>query len=207
MRTASFGLALAMLFGCFSEAMAETTLQYYTSGWDIRGWTWKSAAVLFTMPADDQYFLDEISMYLCGDPDAVKLDVTVWANDSGSMGSVLYELPDQDWGGSDSWNTYDLSAANLVFGPGESFYAGYTSDADAYAEIGILVDTDVDLGRSSGINIHYGPDWQSIDGELLFKAQVSPIPEPVSLIFFGTGLVGVFGFVARRRMQAKRLKA
>jgi len=29
----------------------------------------------------------------------------------------------------------------------------------------------------------------------------APIPEPISLIFFGTGLVGVFGFVARRRMR------
>ncbi len=27
------------------------------------------------------------------------------------------------------------------------------------------------------------------------------IPEPISLIFFGTGLIGVFGFVARRKMQ------
>jgi len=27
------------------------------------------------------------------------------------------------------------------------------------------------------------------------------VPEPISLIFFGTGLVGVFGFVARKRMR------
>jgi len=27
----------------------------------------------------------------------------------------------------------------------------------------------------------------------------SPVPEPISMIFFGTGLVGVFGYVARRR--------
>ena len=29
----------------------------------------------------------------------------------------------------------------------------------------------------------------------------APIPEPISLIFFGTGVVGVFGFVARKRMR------
>jgi len=29
----------------------------------------------------------------------------------------------------------------------------------------------------------------------------APIPEPISMIFFGTGLVGVFGFVARRKMR------
>jgi FG-GAP repeat/PEP-CTERM motif len=28
-----------------------------------------------------------------------------------------------------------------------------------------------------------------------------PVPEPISMIFFGTGVVGVFGFVSRRKMQ------
>jgi hypothetical protein len=28
----------------------------------------------------------------------------------------------------------------------------------------------------------------------------APVPEPVSMVFFGTGIVAVFGFVARRRM-------
>ena len=34
-----------------------------------------------------------------------------------------------------------------------------------------------------------------------YRVSLTPIPEPVSLIFFGTGLVGVFGFVARRKMR------
>ena len=29
----------------------------------------------------------------------------------------------------------------------------------------------------------------------------APIPEPISIIFFGTGIVGVAGFVARRKMR------
>ena len=28
-----------------------------------------------------------------------------------------------------------------------------------------------------------------------------PIPEPISLVFFGTGLVAVLGYVARRKLQ------
>jgi len=33
--------------------------------------------------------------------------------------------------------------------------------------------------------------------------QAVPVPEPVSMIFFGTGLVAVGGYVARRRMLSK----
>jgi uncharacterized membrane protein len=32
---------------------------------------------------------------------------------------------------------------------------------------------------------------------------LDPVPEPVSMIFFGTGLIGVVGYVARRRMQTR----
>jgi len=34
-----------------------------------------------------------------------------------------------------------------------------------------------------------------------YEVTMSPIPEPISMIFFGTGIVGVFGFVARRKMR------
>jgi hypothetical protein len=36
----------------------------------------------------------------------------------------------------------------------------------------------------------------------LYETQLTyePVPEPVSLVFFGTGLAGVLGFVARRRI-------
>ena len=32
---------------------------------------------------------------------------------------------------------------------------------------------------------------------------LAAIPEPISLIFFGTGLAGVFGFVSRRKMRRR----
>jgi FG-GAP repeat len=35
----------------------------------------------------------------------------------------------------------------------------------------------------------------------IFSASSEPVPEPMSMIFFGTGVVGVFGFVSRRRMR------
>ena len=44
-------------------------------------------------------------------------------------------------------------------------------------------------------------NWVASDPgfELAFNLTGNVVPEPVSLIFFGTGLVGVFGYVARRR--------
>jgi hypothetical protein len=31
----------------------------------------------------------------------------------------------------------------------------------------------------------------------------APVPEPVSMVFLTTGLIGVLGYVARKRMQTK----
>ena len=33
--------------------------------------------------------------------------------------------------------------------------------------------------------------------------RASPIPEPMTMIFFGTGLVGVAGFAGRRKMRKR----
>jgi len=33
--------------------------------------------------------------------------------------------------------------------------------------------------------------------------ELAPVPEPISMIFFGTGVVGVFGYVARKRMRSR----
>ena len=35
----------------------------------------------------------------------------------------------------------------------------------------------------------------------VFSLDIGVVPEPLSLLFFGTGIVGVVGFVARRRMR------
>ena len=38
----------------------------------------------------------------------------------------------------------------------------------------------------------------------LRRVDSTPVPEPISVIFFGTGIVGVIGFVARKNMQRNR---
>jgi FG-GAP repeat/PEP-CTERM motif len=49
--------------------------------------------------------------------------------------------------------------------------------------------------------IGYDDNGQSSGAAYIFNATSEPVPEPMSMLFFGTGVIGVFGFVARRRMQ------
>jgi uncharacterized repeat protein (TIGR03803 family) len=39
------------------------------------------------------------------------------------------------------------------------------------------------------------------NGGVVFALDLAPVPEPLSLLFFGTGVAGVFGLVARKRMR------
>jgi len=65
--------------------------------------------------------------------------------------------------------------------------------------------------RELGTNKAYGFTWvfgdtqsnyqSGDDGFIVANPQAAPIPEPISMIFFGTGVVGVFGFVSRRKMR------
>lgn len=196
-RLAMFCISFLSLAQCYA---GPTTVKYYTgSYWDYRGWTWKNAAVRFTVPSDSSYQLNTLSMRLCGDPTATLLDVTIWQDNAGSMGSTLYILSDQNWNQdniNDQWNQYDLSSAHLIFAPGESFYGGYTSDAAEYADVGIFVDDDVDFGRSSGINIHYGTDWRPIDGELFFEVTLTAIPVPGAFLL---ACLGACSFIRFRK--------
>ena len=56
----------------------------------------------------------------------------------------------------------------------------------------------------AGLDIGY-PYFGSAPDMGAFEHQPGgPIPEPISLIFFGTGLAGVFGFATRRRMRTRQ---
>ena len=36
-----------------------------------------------------------------------------------------------------------------------------------------------------------------------YAVSLTPVPEPISMIFFGTGVVGVFGYISRKRLQKR----
>jgi hypothetical protein len=203
MRSSSLILSL-LTAGVSVSAVSASTLQYTTGNPDFFGWTWKSAAVRFTMPSDSSYRLDALDMCVVGNPSAVALDVTVWSDTpAGPTGTPLFVLPSQAWHESFgmSWNHFDLSSANLTFEPGASYYAGYTSAAANHADVGVFVDSHATSGRSSGVNIEYGSNWMNPGGELYFKTDVTAVPEPATM---GMLLIAATACTIRRRRDSTR---
>ena len=121
-------------------------------------------------------------MCIYGDQIDTSVDITIWADDSGTRGSALHTLQNPTW--SDAWNTFDFSGANVLISGGSSFYAGYTSNASAYADAGFVYTSDDNYGRSSGLYLGQS-NWQPISGEILFKANMTPVPEPSALVALG----------------------
>jgi hypothetical protein len=52
-----------------------------------------------------------------------------------------------------------------------------------------------------GVGPNSGSGWVEYWG--MDNLEYTPVPEPISMIFFGTGLVAVGGYVSRRRMMRK----
>ncbi len=82
--------------------------------------------------------------------------------------------------------------AGLDFADGQ-FWAGTFWDQNLYTRSG------VGSNPPDGVSIAY--DLSASLGGNITGLDSQAIPEPVSMIFFGTGLVGVAGLVTRRRMR------
>ncbi len=66
--------------------------------------------------------------------------------------------------------------------------------------------TPLGIGRTGGSDFSGDNPWTQPQMDVMAQFDISPaaaVPEPVSMIFFGTGLVGVAGLVTRRRLRRR----
>jgi len=189
----------AMALSLGATAATATTLQYFPTspnpGSTYLTWTWKSAAVRFTVPSDSAYRIDSLDMCIYGNQDRTSLDVVVWADNAGSRGDVVYLLNDVAW--HDVWNSFDLSGGGLVLPAGASFFAGYDSNASQYSDAGFVYRADSNHGNSFALRLE-DSSWTALGGDLAFRAYVTPVPEPSSIIAVLGGLAGLIGLRRRK---------
>ena len=159
-----FTLFFAVIIVALCRQAAADVLQYDDGSWDLREWAQKDAAVRFT-PGQELH-LYSISAYMCYAPpygSQFPVTVTVWSDNSGSMGSVLYSNQVSNWVGvPDTWNTFNIG---LDFSPGQSFWAGFTSNPSPSSNFsfGLFTDTPNSSGRSY-YELAYSGNWVAADG-------------------------------------------
>lgn len=121
--------------------------------------------------------------------------------------SLNVTLPDEIIYGL-AFNTYSWGSNPIgKHGPYESLNFALSTATT----VGVDVDTDAvfwntstaawyaDKGASGVGVFRYDDQWTPYVPAVTFDAQ--PVPEPMTMVFFGTGLAGVMGFVARRKMR------
>ena len=110
-----------------------------------------------------------------------------WASDVNAGGAAVGS-------GYNTWSEYGPTDGRAAL-----FMNGTTYDLNDM----IPADSGWVLIGAYGIN-DYGQisGWGYLEGEVrAFRLSSAPVPEPISLVFFGTGMVAVLGFVARRKMR------
>jgi hypothetical protein len=78
------------------------------------------------------------------------------------------------------------------YAPAVGLGNGYTNYATVLAALGNDEVTSISIVADGG--------WMATQGLTVTNFDVDAVPEPISMIFFGTGLVAVGGYVSRRRM-------
>jgi len=100
-----------------------------------------------------------------------------------------------------AFNGNDGTLANAgigVYDAGTGAYADFLTNPLLNNPEGVAISSDGYLYVSQGL---FGQEGYV---DVVFVSQSSlatAIPEPISMIFFGTGVVGVFGFITRRKMR------
>jgi len=197
------------IWSATSGAALYTDTPIGTTGWTHR-----------TLDCTSLSDTDSVAVYEHNglDPSKVEPYTTMqWGDIKDLTIAGFYDYQRTPQGGFEVWNDTLWTDITNVGDPGDTTLNEYGitlnwgdtvggTSVDGCGEIGD--DADRPYGQA-GRQIR---DYQITVGEgptvydMTFEAGVAgagptTIPEPISMIFFGTGVVGVFGFVARRKMR------
>jgi len=163
-------------------------IQYDDGHWEYQNPPLGGQAVRFTVPLEygPVWNLEILTIQTIGGPGEGKpIVVKVWDDNAGSMGQVLFELTSWVSGNMWHWYDFDLSAGNLQFSTGDSFFAGFDQDTQLW---GCWDSTDPDHGR--GYRRWIGDaSWESVADDAMIRASGTTVSVPAP----GAFVLGVLG--------------
>ena len=185
--------------GIASHAMAST-IQYDDGDWEYQNPPLGGQATRFTVSGQfgPSWKVETLRIHTIAGSSPRPLTLKLWEDDNGAMGDTVFQTDAIITGNSWHWYDFDVSPADLVLMPGDSFFAGFDQATDAHG----CWDSDPPHYGRGYRRWSWSSTWEAEEDNALIRVSGTsvPVPEPISMIFSATG-VGVFGFVARRKMR------
>jgi len=193
-------VGLAIVFAVLACRPAGAAILYsYDPAQTYGGHSWDSnadaVASRFVLPsAGEEYLLKSLSIRISYTMDAITpITISFWSDVGGQPGSLLWSRHEPDVNGPTTdaqsywrWNSFDVSAANLVVPAGGAIFAGYSSDvfsrigpswsADSRTMQGIEGSWTHSLG-----SLGAGPSWGYRGIDRMMQIEVEAVPEISSL--------------------------
>ncbi len=192
-------VVLALLVvGSFATAYAANCNINTEPNWDsniTNGWL--AQAQTFEAPSANCSLLSDWEFKLAGrtSPGQITFNIYQWGP-SGPVGNALYSQT-LAWGTTDQ--LFDVTGINLALTPGQLY--GADIDLQGYSGASVYFNEN-QTGYPGFDGWWYNPDfggWNDIGGtNQYFMADFASVPEPGSIVLFGSSLLGVAGILRRR---------
>jgi hypothetical protein len=208
-------VALCMLAGvvCGSPLFADTILSYDpTETYGGHAWGQQRIASEMTMPSGSgsSLALQTFSVNVhYTNAATTPITVSVWADSSGQIGSLLYSKGVSDV--NPGWNNFDISDLGIQLNAGQSVFVGYTASQTDASNIGVGWSQQPAIGKSYETNPFY-PDFSSNPWEYftvsgtpadwVTSVTVTPTPEPSTIALLATGALSLTFMAWRRRKRS-----